>query len=285
METWTVRRIGAWIQGDFTRRGLESARLEADLLIAHALGLKRIALYMDPDRPLIEPELAAIRALVARRRAHEPIAYILGEREFYGRTFQVTRDVLIPRPDTETLVEVALKFLRAEAPAGPVLDLCTGSGAVAITLAAELPERAFVASDLSGAALSVARANAERHGVAARIELREGDLFAVLRAGEQFACITANPPYIGAHELATLQPDVRDFEPRLALDAGPDALCFYRAIAREAPRFVSSGGSVCVEVGIDQAREVMELFAAHGFVDVRAVRDLAGIERVVAARR
>ncbi len=281
-EAWTVKRMAAWMQADFARRGIESARLDADLLIAHALGVARIALYLDPERPLVERELGSIRALVERRRAREPIAYILGEREFYGRAMRVTPDVLIPRPDTETLVEAALAFLRKCAPAGGVLDLCTGSGAVAVTLAAECPERAVVASDISASALAIARENAERHGVAARLTLREGDLFAPLPPDERFICVTANPPYIARAEIDTLAPEVRAFEPRLALDAGADALSFYRRIARESARHLLAGGALFVEVGAGQAPEVRALLEAQGFTEARSERDLAGIERVVA---
>ncbi|MDB4974045.1 MAG: putative N(5)-glutamine methyltransferase PrmC [Myxococcaceae bacterium] len=273
------------MQSDFERRGIENARLDADLLVAAALGVKRIVLFMDPERPLNEAELTQIRALVERRRAREPIAYILGEREFYGRPFRVTRDVLIPRPDTETLVEAALEFLKAGAPPGRVLDLCTGSGAVAVSLAAERPEREVVATDLSDAALAIARGNSERNGVLARVELRQGDLFAALREGERFACITVNPPYIAAHEIVGLEPDVRDFEPRIALDAGADALSFYRRIAQSAKPFLEPGAGLFVEVGIGQAAEVSALFAQAGLVEPRCVRDLAGIDRVVAALR
>lgn len=284
VDAWSVRRILAWMQADFERRGIESARLDADLLVAHALELKRIALYLDLDRPLIEPELTKIRALVERRRAREPIAYILGAREFYGRSFALTRDVLIPRPDTETLVEAALALLRSELPPGPVLDLCTGSGAIAVTLAAELPERELVASDLSQAALDVARENALHHGVAARVALRVGDLFAALAQGERFACITANPPYVARAELASLAPEIRAFEPRLALDAGDDPLRFYRQIAAGVGRHLARGAALLVEVGSGQAGEVARLFAAHGLARVHARRDLSGIERVVCAR-
>lgn len=282
-EPWTVRRIVAWIQADLTKRGLENARLDADLIVAHALQQKRIALYLDLDRPLMEAELSGIRKLVERRRAFEPMAYILGEREFFGRPFEVTRDVLIPRPDTETLVEQALVALRA-GPEGRVLDLCTGSGAVAVTLAAELAERSVLATDISPPALAVAARNAARNGVTERVELRAGDLFGALEEGERFAAITINPPYIGAHEMAGLDPDVRDHEPHLALDAGADALSFYRRIAAEAARFLVPDGSVLVEVGHTQAQEVSALFEAHGLADVRRAKDLAGIERVVLGR-
>jgi release factor glutamine methyltransferase len=283
-ESWTVRRIAAWMQADFTRRGIESARLDADLLLAHALGLKRIALYLDPERPLDERELAAVRALVERRRKREPIAYILGEREFYGRRFEVSADVLVPRPDTETLVESAKVFLAGDAPEGALLDLCTGSGAVAVTLAAECPDRSVVGSDISRPALAVAQKNVAQHGLEARVELRLGDLFAVCREGEHFACITVNPPYIATVEIETLAPDVRDFEPRLALDAGADALAFYRRLAREAPARLVAGGALLVEVGIHQADAVAALFRESKLVEVGSARDLNGVARVVSGR-
>jgi release factor glutamine methyltransferase len=275
----------AWIQGDFERRGNESARLEADLIVAHVLALKRIALFLDLDRPLIDSELSKIRQLVERRRSHEPMAYILGEREFYGRPFTVNRGVLIPRPDTETLVEQALTFLRTKAPEGAVLDLCVGSGAVAVSLAAELPERQFVATDLSTDALEVARQNAARHGVNTRIEFRQGDLLAPIGPQERFACITINPPYIGADEMGGLAPDVREYEPRMALDAGADALLFYRRLAREAGAHLVAGGMLLAEVGHTQAEAVMALWKEAGFADVCAHRDLGGIARVVTGRQ
>jgi release factor glutamine methyltransferase len=283
VEAWTVRRIVAWMQADFERRGIDTPRLDADLLVAHALGVKRLALFLDPDRPLIEAELTAIRALVERRRAREPIAYILGEREFYGRGFVVTRDVLIPRPDTETLVDAALAFLREHKLVGPVVDLCTGSGAVALTLAAECPDRQLVATDISAAALAIARKNTDKLGLGERVSLRQGDLFGALESSERFVCITINPPYIGADELPTLDADVRSFEPHLALDAGTDALSFYRRIADDAGRHLVPGGALLVEVGMGQAEAVRALFVQAGFRDVRATRDLGGIDRVVSA--
>jgi release factor glutamine methyltransferase len=283
-EAWTVRRVITWLHGDLQKRGIESARLDADLLVAHALKQKRLSLYLDLDRPLEDAELRTIRALVERRRAFEPIAYILGEREFYGRGFEVNRDVLIPRPDTETLVEQTLIALRNGDGAERVLDLCTGSGAVALTLAAELPARKVLATDVSEAALAVAARNAERLGLTERVELRQGDLFAAVPEGERFAAITANPPYIGAEELLTLAPDVRDHEPALALDAGSDALSFYRRIVAEAPRFLIDGASLLVEVGYTQSSAVQTLFREAGLVDVRSAKDLAGTERVVIGR-
>jgi release factor glutamine methyltransferase len=283
-EAWTVRKVIGWIQADLVKRGIESARLDADLLVAHGLQTKRIALYLDLDRPLEDAELSVVRMLVERRRKYEPMAYILGEREFYGRSFEVNAAVLIPRPDTETLVEEALRVVKKDAPAGPLLDLCTGSGAVALTLAAELAEHALVASDISQEALAVAARNAERLGVSQRVTLRQGDLFAALEANERFAAITVNPPYIGSDELQALAPDVRDHEPRLALDAGVDALSFYRRLLEGAHAALLDGGYFLVEVGYTQAMRVHELFRAAGLSDVQSVKDLSGTARVVRGR-
>jgi release factor glutamine methyltransferase len=283
-EAWTVRKVIGWIQTDLAKRGIESARLDADLLVAHGLKQKRIALYLDLDRPLQDGELADVRKLVERRRKFEPIAYILGEREFYGRSFTVTNAVLIPRPDTETLVEEALRVLKKDALPGRILDLCTGSGAVALTLAAELPDREVLATDISEQALAVAAGNAERLGVAARVTFREGDLFAALPDGERFAAITVNPPYIGSDELEALLPDVRDHEPRLALDAGSDALSFYRRLCEGAARFLLPGAQLLVEVGYTQGEQVRGLFASAGLVDVQIAKDLSGTVRVVRGR-
>lgn len=282
-ETWTVRRVIAWTQADFERRGLDTPRLDADLLVARALGLTRIKLFLDLDRPLVDGELAAIRALVERRRKHEPVAYILGEREFYGHNFEVTNAVLIPRPDTETLVERALKLLSSELPQGDVLDLCTGSGAIACTLALGTDRKVW-ATDVSAAALAVAARNAERLKVSERVHFAEGDLFGAIVPARGFACVTINPPYIANHEFESLAKDVRDHEPHLALFAGEDGLEFYRRIAAEVRPYLLPRGALLVEVGMGQADAVSALFRNAGLVGVLVHRDLGGIERVVEAR-
>jgi release factor glutamine methyltransferase len=221
-----------------------------------------------------------VRGLVVRRRKREPIAYILGEREFYRRKFEVSPAVLIPRPDTETLIERALELLPQDSTAH-VLDLCTGTGAIAVTLAAERPGIRATATDVSAAALEVARHNAARHGVADRCELLEGDLFAPLPAAARFALIAANPPYIPEPDLEGLQPEIKQFEPRLALESGREGLTHLKRLSEGARAFLEPGGVVLFEVGSGQAGQVQEWLQAQGFVEVAARKDLGGIERVV----
>lgn len=281
--SWTIRSLLAWIAQDFAALGMPSARLDAELLVGSALGLARVKLYLDLDRPLGPQELAKLRALVVRRRKREPVAYILGEREFYRRCFEVTPAVLIPRPDTETLIERALELLPAGSPAR-VLDLCTGSGAIAITLAAERPETRVTATDLSAAALDVARRNAARHAVLERCEFVEGDLFAPLSAAARFELIAANPPYIPEPEIDTLQAEIH-YEPRLALASGAEGLSHLERLCSEVGAFLPPGGAVLFEVGQGQAQQVQSWLAAAGFTEVSARKDLGGIARVVEAHR
>ncbi len=280
VQAWTIEALLRWAADDFRARGVESPRLDAELLLGRALGSTRIQLVVDSKRPLDAGELARFRELVKRRRAREPIAYILGEREFYGRTFRVDRRVLVPRPDTETLVTTALDRTRHLSMSMRALDLCTGSGCVAITLARERPTSAIAAADVSDDALEVARDNALRLG-AYNVAFFLGDLFAALPAGARFDLVTANAPYIAADEIASLQPDVRDHEPRLALDGGADGLDLVRRIVAGAPRALRPAGTLALEVGAGQAPAVASLLAAGPFAAVEVRRDYAGIERVV----
>lgn len=279
-EAWTVLRVLEWTAGYFRERAIDSPRLDAELLLAATLKLDRVGLYLRYDQPLSPEELAAFRARVARRAKHEPVAYILQEVEFWSLALAVSPDVLIPRPDTEVLVEEALARGNDNR---QVLDIGTGSGAIVVALASERPQWRFTALDLSAAALAVAAANAARHGVAERIRLVRGDL-AELPA-RSFDLIVANPPYIPRDDLAGLMPDVRDFEPRLALDGGPDGLCAYRAIAAQAQARLVSGGWLLVEIGQGQERAVRELFERAGLQDVYTRADYAGIVRVVGGKR
>ncbi|UJR81157.1 peptide chain release factor N(5)-glutamine methyltransferase [Sandaracinus amylolyticus] len=283
-ERWTIRRVVKWSADDFASRGIESSRLDAELLVAHALGLDRVKLYMDLDRPLAPDELTKIRELVLRRRKREPVAYILGRREFFGRSFEVSPAVLIPRPDTETLIEAALERL-PEDTTGAVLDLCTGSGAIAVTLAAERPGIAVDATDLSEAALEVAKKNAETLGVSARVRFHHGDLFAALPGPREYALIACNPPYIAESERAGLAPDVVQHEPGMALFSGSEGLDVLRRLCAEAPKWLAPGASILIEVGAGQAPAVIALLERAGLVEGRAHQDLGGHERVVEAKR
>lgn len=257
-------------------------RLDAELLVAHALGIERIGLYLDLHRPLVDDERSRIRSLVARRRQREPVAYIVGHKDFYGRRFFVNNSVLIPRPDTETLVEHALSYLPAEGE-HCVLDVGTGSGIVAITIALERPSVSVTATDISEAALVVARANAEHHGVDDRIRFERVDLFP---AETRYDLIVSNPPYVEKGVLASLEPEVREHEPTLALDGGPDGLRVLRALLREGRRVTEAGSNLLIEVGLGQADAVVELGsgeAAWERVGVHA--DINRVERVVQLRR
>jgi len=278
---WTIESLLRWAMDDFRTRGIENPRLDAEVLLARALGTTRIQLIVDAKRPLSPEELGRMREMVRRRRAREPVAYIVGEREFYGRTFRVDRRVLVPRPDTETLVDVALTRTRALSMSLRTLDLCTGSGCVAITLGRERPTASVVGGDVSADALAVARDNALRLG-AYNVAWRQGDLFDAVPLPARFDLVTANPPYIAVGDFASLQADVRDHEPRLALDGGDDGLSLLRRVVDGATaRLVSPGGVLAVEVGAGQATVVAELFERAGFAAVEVKRDYARIERVV----
>jgi release factor glutamine methyltransferase len=276
--TWTTLAVLDWTTQRFTEAGIASARLEAQLLLAHVLHCSRVQLYTGFDKPLAEPELAGYRDLIKRRLGGESVAYLLGEQEFWGLPFYVDGSVLVPRPDTETVIEVA-RALRPD-PAAPcrVLDLCTGSGAIAISLAKELPGAQVVATEVSPEAAAVARRNAERNGVAERVEIRVGDLFAPV-AGERFDLIAANPPYIATAVLSTLAAEVRK-EPPLALDGGPDGLAFYDRICTAAPAHLAPGGAIVLEHGYDQADAVRARLEAAGFLRVTLVHDLGKNPRV-----
>lgn len=278
MATWTVLAVLDWTAQRFTDAGIEAARLEAQLLLAHVLGCTRVQLYTGFDRPLDEPELAAYRALIKRRLAGEPVAYLLGEQEFWGLPFWIDPSVLVPRPDTETVVEVARATRADRAAPCRVLDLCTGSGALAISLAHELPAAQVIATEISPDAAALARRNAERNAVADRVDVRAGDLWAPV-AGERFDLVVSNPPYIATGVIPTLPADVRR-EPRIALDGGPDGLAFYDRICAHAREHLVPGGALVVEHGFDQADAVRARFERAGLERVTLVHDLAKQPRV-----
>jgi release factor glutamine methyltransferase len=280
--TWTIREVLDWTTQDFAGRGIASPRLDAELLVAKALGTDRVGLYLDLNRPLVDEERSAIRPLVARRREREPVAYILGHRDFYGRRFEVTPDVLIPRPDTETLVEHALECIPEDAPCR-VLDVGTGSGAIAVTIAAERPLAQVTATDISEAALKVASENAERLEVAGRIRFDRANL---LSGAGQYDVIVSNPPYITVSDMKTLQAEVREYEPVTALEAGEDGLDVVRALLATAEPVTANGAQMLIEVGSGQAAAVVDFAAEHNAWRLVGVYpDLNRIERVVHLRR
>jgi release factor glutamine methyltransferase len=283
-EVWTIARVLRWAAEDLTRRGVnDSPRLDAELLLGHATGLDRVRLIVDGARPLSPEELTRFRELITRRRRSEPVAYILGEREFYGLRFSVNQHVLIPRPDTETLVNVALERTRSSDMFGRALDVCTGSGCVAVAFALERPTWFVTGSDISPDALEVARQNALKLGAIWNVGFRQSDLLADVGA-EPFDLITANPPYVPDAEVPTLSPDIRNFEPPTALLGGPDGLSVLRRLVKAAPALLAPGGVLAMEVGAGQAERVAKGLAGYGFADVQRARDYGGIERVVSGR-
>jgi release factor glutamine methyltransferase len=265
--------------------GVELPRLDAELLMAWAAGVERahlIAREVEMSRDAV----ARFESALARRERREPIAYITGIREFHSLDFEVSPAVLIPRPETETLVDAAVRFL-GERPGARVLDIGTGSGAIAISIAYECPRVRTIATDISADALEIARRNANRHGVADRIEFRRADLFEPQGGGAplgSFDLIVSNPPYIEDAAIASLQPEVRDYEPRAALEGGADGLGYYRRIAADARGHLAPGGALMVEVGAGQAEAVRTMFADAGMRGLDVINDLSAAARVVIAR-
>ena len=277
-QPWTVRRVLGWTTQHFEKLGLDSPRLTAELLLAHVLHVSRVRLYTDLDRPLEAAELGAVRSLIVRRASGEPTSYLTGTREFYGRTFAVDPRVLVPRPETELLVEAVLQLVPRDAEVR-VLDLCTGSGCVGITLALERPRARVLATDASPGAVEVARANAGALGAAERFDARLGDLLAPVEGEAPFDVVVANPPYVPRGEIPTLPPEVRR-EPPLALDGGPDGLEVVRRIATAAPGRLVPGGLLALEIGDGQGPAVHSLLEAAGYGSVRIERDLARHDRL-----
>lgn len=255
-----------------TKKGVDSPRLQTELLLSHLLKMPRMKLYLNFERTLNSTEVDQLRELVRRRSQREPLQHITGSTSFCGYEIRVNRDVLVPRPETELLAECAWEFLAARPAPVSALDFGTGSGCLAIALAAKFPAAQVVALDISEAALAAARANAAQNQVAERIQFFCGDGFAALPEGTLFDLIVSNPPYIPTAEIATLQPEVRDFDPRGALDGGADGLDFYRRLAREAREFLRPGGKIMLEFGDGQAPDIRALFENQKWI-VEAVKD------------
>ncbi|MBQ1889362.1 peptide chain release factor N(5)-glutamine methyltransferase [Selenomonas caprae] len=285
-QIWTIGRILKWTEQYFEQKGVESPRLDAEVLLSHLLDKQRIYLYVHFDEPLQAEELAAYREMVKQRVNHVPVAYIIGEREFMGLTFKVTPDTLVPRPDTEILVQAAVERLKAM-PAGEVrfADIGTGTGAVCLSVLNFTPLAKADTVDISPAARAVAEENAAALGLADRIVFHTGDLLAPIKENS-YAAILSNPPYIPEADIAGLAPEVRCKEPLTALSGGTDGLDFYRRLCQEAPAMLVDGGFMAFEVGIHQAQDVAALAAANPLIGrTEIIKDYAGIERVVVAWR
>lgn len=283
---WTILKILKWTTQFFASKGTSpSARLDAELLLAHVLGFERVKLYTNFDRPMSASELSAFRALIKRRALGEPVAYLVGSRGFWDFDLKTDRRALIPRPETEVLVELALKLLPADSDAS-FIDVGTGTGAIALAVARERPSLRVAASDISSAALSLARENADALGLSERVAFFEGDLFCSVDPSYFPAqMIASNPPYIAASARDTLMPDVKDFEPETALFSGVDGLDIIRRLVPAAFAALASGGYFLCEIGFDQGPALREILADAGFVDVAIRQDYARLDRVALGRK
>jgi release factor glutamine methyltransferase len=266
------------------KKGTESPRLQIELLLAHVLQMPRLKLYLNFDRTLTDDELERLRALVKRRGEREPLQHIVGSASFCGLEIAVNRHVLIPRPETELLAERASEVLR-QRPAATLLDFGTGSGCLAVAIAVNCPAAEILAVDVSEEALQVARGNAARHGVDGRIQFRAGDGFAAVPGQARFDLLVSNPPYIASAEIAALEPEVRDHDPREALDGGADGLEFYRRLAADGPGFLKPDGRGLFEFGDGQEDALREIFEKQNWIVGAPERDYTGRPRIMMAAR
>ena len=279
-----IRTILQRAARDLNGSGSPSPRLDAEVLLMRFLGMDRLQLSMQPERELSQEEAAGFARWVERRSLGEPVAYILGDKEFWSLRFEVSRKVLIPRPETECLVEEVLRIYRPPGEGLRVLDIGTGSGAIGVVLARELPAARVAATDISPGALAVARRNALFHGVADRMEFFQGDLFAALSG--DFDIICSNPPYIQEDVYDLLPAGIRNFEPPGALIAGPDGVAFHRKIIREGAHRLKAGGRIFLEIGEGQRDRVATLFREAGvYEEIGFRKDYGGIDRVASARK
>ncbi len=288
METWTIQKLLSWVTGYFTEKGVDSPRLSGELLLSFVLGLKRIELYTQFDKIVEQDKLAELHGLVKRAGEHEPIAHLTGKTEFYSLEFEVTCDCLIPRPETEVLVERAVDFLRGRQGRQFVCDLCTGCGCVAVAIAKSYAEVRIVATDISEAVLKTTAKNIDRYGLSGKVELLCGDLFEPLLPyldEEKFDLIVCNPPYVSELEYENLASNVKDYEPKLALLAGADGLDVYRRIIPSASQFLKEDGGLMLETGATQAQNVCELLNKGGvFGEISIEKDALKNDRVVIAK-
>ncbi len=289
MTEWTIQKLLNWITDHFTEKGIDSPRLSAELLLSHILSLQRIELYTNFDQPVSKPQLDKLHELVKRASQHEPIAHLIGKTEFYSLQIKVSGDCLIPRPETELLAERAIEFLRTRPGPQHVLDLCTGSGCIAIAIAKNFHNAKIIATDISDSALAVAAQNLELHNLTDRVQLLCGDLFDPIIKGldaTDFDLIVCNPPYVTTGEFETLAKNVRDFEPKLSLHAGTDGLDIYRRIAERIDEFLKPDAALMLEIGYAQAKAVRELLEkTDAFPQIKIEKDLTDNDRIVIAKK
>ncbi|MFC1739808.1 peptide chain release factor N(5)-glutamine methyltransferase [Planctomycetota bacterium] len=287
MQCWTIQKLLKWITDFFTQKQLDSPRLSAEILLSFVLRTKRIELYTKFDTPVGKKELDELHKLVKRAGEGEPIQYLTGRTEFYSLELEVNPDCLIPRPETELLVERAIEFLRTRKGQQNVCDLCTGCGCIAIAIAKNFPSADIIATDISDAALSIAQKNVEKHRLAKRIKLLRGDLFEPLIPQldvEKFDLIACNPPYVSAAEFEKLEKTVKDYEPKDALFAGEDGLDIYRRIAEKAPDFLKPGAALMLEVGYREGQQVKDLLdKTECFSRIKIEKDRHDNDRIVTA--
>jgi release factor glutamine methyltransferase len=281
---WTILKLLQWTFSYFNSHKIEGARASAEILLANALGLKRIDLYLRYDQPLGREELATFKTLIKRRVKMEPVAYIIGNKEFWSLDLDVTKDVLIPRPDTECLVEQALAYLPGKDSNAlwNILELGTGSGAIILSMATQQPQHRYFASDLSEKALRVAKVNAEKNHLSEVIFFFVGDwLYPIKNNIRNFDMIVSNPPYIPTHVIAGLEPEIAFYEPRIALDGGKDGLDSLRVIINQAPSFLKPAGYLILEIGYDQKQKISNIVNNCGkYESVHIVKDYGGHDRV-----
>ncbi len=275
---YTVQELITLSTAYLGEKGCASPRLDAELLLAHVLKVDRVRLYLNLERPLEKEEVDAYRRLIGLRGNRIPVAYLVKQKEFYGHQFVVNEAVLIPRPETELLIYKTLTLLQGFT--NPqVLDLGTGSGVIGITIALELPQAKVLATDISHAALRIAKLNADRLGVADQLSFLSSDMFSQI-PNQKFDLICSNPPYIASHDLTELEPEVK-LEPNLALDGGKDGLDYYRILLGQAGAYLTSGGFLLLEIGHDQADSVTSLGVDHGFNLLEVIQDYSAFDRVV----
>ncbi len=285
-EPWTIKKLLDWTTDYFKKYGIEWPHLEAEILLSHSLKIPRIQLYVQFERVLNEDELAEYKKLILRRSKREPIAYITGHQPFMSLDLEVNPSVLVPRPETEKLVEVAIESAK-DLPFPHIADIGTGSGAIAVALAKYLPKAKLIGTDTSKGAIEIAKRNAEKHGVSDRCQFIEGDLFEPLAEyKDRFDMIVSNPPYIKTSEIDTLQPEISKFEPRGALDGGEDGLKYYKQIIGRADEYLKQSGLLIIELGAGQLREVQEIISSSAkYAGTSVKKDLSGLDRVLVAEK